>query len=953
MEQIFLKVLNISISASILIVVVIAARLLLKKAPKWCVMLLWAIVALRLVIPVSIESAFSLIPRGMDEKIESIEAAVIDRNTDQEQIPQAEANNMSVTATGDIQEDVTYIPYEIVEITEPVKRELSIFEIAGYIWIAGVGLMLMFSLFSYIKLKLRMAESVKYKDNIYLSDRTATAFILGMIRPRIYLPSGIDEEEIPYVIAHEYSHIKRGDHLWKPLAYLLLCVYWFNPLMWLAYSLLSRDIEYACDERTVSGYDMKDRKAYATALLENSIQKKLVMVCPLAFGEGSIKERVRKVLDHKKPAFWICIVSLAVVVIVGICFATKPENVEDTTAQGEVGISTEDGALASSQDTEENKVGTKEWYWPSVSSIDGILRFGTKMNGGILDHVEISGREGAPVFAACEGSIAEKGYDDEWGNYIVEDIGNGILLKYGQLGSDYTYTGDIVKPGQIIGLVKKGETLPVARLYYAAYEDGVAIDPLSLTDNWTFEQSEEIMKRFLDTVNTDPMIKDVYVYEYMSYGQDGGHISTHMYVYREEDGTQDHINEVVERLNDDLQKVLDGEFESEIDKERYTVDFFTLNRYDQVKQENDTGSNKEADNNIEVVEGQQDTEYKLNTEYLPAQTIAADSKLWQPPTVTITYAGRAYVATQGTYDWSYVNADNEAVKISADTAHPLDMVERITHVYKVNSVDDIVLDFSLTPVKMVMRYWKLECAGDPDSYEKSAKSHFIYNADPVDGPSSLNIDIPEDVPIVVELSGEWENGTSSYYFTIMPEEPAGEFVADWMDIRLPEGFILSQYSDYNGHMGGYNILPQAYTVDNHVNSVNWSWLYSGVITRLPASNVQLVFTDKHAPYFGADSHFYMDNHTDQEYIKTINLERRPDGWYALEFSEDHDLYTSAQLYELKQQGVEIEEDKRISSYYVFWYVKEDAGTYYMISFAKNKFTQEQAEKIATSVTILG
>ncbi len=355
MEQIFLKVLNISISASILIIVVIAARLLLKKAPKWCVMLLWAIVALRLVIPVSIESAFSLIPRGMDEKIESIEAAVMDRNTDQEQIPQAEVNNMPMTVTGDIQEDVTYNPYEIVEITEPVKQERSIFEIAGYIWVTGVGLMLMFSLFSYIKLKLRMAESVKYKDNIYLSDRTATAFILGMIRLRIYLPSGIDEEEIPYVIAHEYSHIKRGDHLWKPLAYLLLCVYWFNPLMWLAYSLLSRDIEYACDEKTVSGYDMKDRKAYAAALLENSIQKKLVMVCPLAFGEGSIKERVRKVLDHKKPAFWICIVSLAVVVIVGICFATKPKNDGDTAATEEAGVATEDGALAGAQDTAEDE----------------------------------------------------------------------------------------------------------------------------------------------------------------------------------------------------------------------------------------------------------------------------------------------------------------------------------------------------------------------------------------------------------------------------------------------------------------------------------------------------------------------------------------------------------------------------------------------------------------------
>ncbi len=351
MEQIFLKVLNISISASILILVVMAARMLLKKAPKWCVMLLWAIVALRLVIPIPIETAFSLIPREMDEKIESIEEALMDRNADQEQIPQAEAESMSMTVTEDIQEIATYIPYDEQKIAEPVNRELSIFEIAGYIWVTGVGLMLMFSMLSYIKLKLRMAESVKYKDNIYLSDRTATAFILGLIRPRIYLPSGIDEGEIAYVMAHEYSHIKRGDHLWKPLAYLLLCVYWFNPLMWLAYSLLSRDIEYACDERTVSRYDMKDRKAYAAALLENSMQKKLVMVCPLAFGEGSIKERVRKVLDHKKPAFWICIVSLLVVAIVGICFATKPKDDGDTVAQKETGDIAEDESLSKFQET--------------------------------------------------------------------------------------------------------------------------------------------------------------------------------------------------------------------------------------------------------------------------------------------------------------------------------------------------------------------------------------------------------------------------------------------------------------------------------------------------------------------------------------------------------------------------------------------------------------------------
>ena len=297
LEQIFLTVLNISIYVSILIITVIIARMLLRRAPKWCVMLLWAVVALRLLIPFQFRSALSLIPRGMDTKIASL--------------------NTQMIAKQNI--------YDIAEGLGTVKKELSVFEIAGYIWIAGVGLMLIFSLFSYLKLKHRLEASVKFKDNIFLSDKIATAFILGVFRPRIYLPSGIDEEEIAYVMAHEYSHIKRGDHIWKPLAYLLLCVYWFNPFIWLAYSLISRDIEYACDEKTISGYDLKERKAYAEALLDNSAQKQNAMACPLAFGECSIKERVRNVLEHKKPAWGLSLVSLVVVAIVGICFATKPK----------------------------------------------------------------------------------------------------------------------------------------------------------------------------------------------------------------------------------------------------------------------------------------------------------------------------------------------------------------------------------------------------------------------------------------------------------------------------------------------------------------------------------------------------------------------------------------------------------------------------------------------------
>ena len=588
MEQIFLKVLNISISASILIIVVIAARLLLKKAPKWCVMLLWAIVALRLVIPVSIESAFSLIPRGMDEKIESIEAAVMDRNTDQEQIPQAEANNMPMTVTGDIQEDVTYNPYEIVEITEPVKPEFSIFEIAGYIWVTGVGLMLMFSLFSYIKLKLRMAESVKYKDNIYLSDRTATALILGMIRTRIYLPSGINEKEIPYVIAHEFSHIKRGDHLWKPLAYFLLCVYWFNPLMWIAYSLLSRDIEYACDEKTVSGYDMKDRKAYAAALLENSIQKKLVMVCPLAFGEGSIKERVRKVLDHKKPAFWICIVSLAVVVIVGGCFATKPENDGNPAAQEEAGVTTEDEAIAVSQDTVESETTmsiageNREWNWPTIHKY-GI---GTRSATDAPDYIEIHASYLDPAFAACTGDIVETGNDAEWGNYIVQDIGDSVTLKYGHLKDIYVNKGEHAEAGRVIGNISEDAKPVMTKLFFAIYDNGVAVDPLAVTDDWKYVEYED-----LKLLNSSLEYR---VSHYLKVEKTGIRLNLDSFGFDEQGGViklvinaddriyddaviqspefQEMVNELSVGLNSYLDEVFSDVLEDRIDKNRYRVE---------------------------------------------------------------------------------------------------------------------------------------------------------------------------------------------------------------------------------------------------------------------------------------------------------------------------------------------------------------------------------------------
>ena len=184
--------------------------------------------------------------------------------------------------------------------------------------------LLIFALVSMIKLRLRVREAVRYKENIYICDAVKSPFILGIIKPRIYLSSALSEEEMDYIIAHERAHLKRKDHLWKPFGYLLLCIYWFNPLCWIAYIMLCKDIELACDEKVIKDMSFGDKKEYSRVLLFCATQRHLVMACPLAFGEVGVKERVKTVLNYKKPTFWITIAAIVVCAIVAICFLTNP-----------------------------------------------------------------------------------------------------------------------------------------------------------------------------------------------------------------------------------------------------------------------------------------------------------------------------------------------------------------------------------------------------------------------------------------------------------------------------------------------------------------------------------------------------------------------------------------------------------------------------------------------------
>ena len=313
MAAVFLKLLNLSISASWLVLAVLVLRLVSKRSPKWMNVLLWGMVALRLMLPFSIESALSLIPSA-----ETLSPEVVRFNPAPTITSGVEFIDNAVNPS--LSESFAAAPLASV-------NPLYVWTyLAGWVWLIGLGVMLLYALVSYLRLRRRVSVSLCVRENIYLCDAISSPFILGVVKPRIYLPSGLDEVQRQNVLSHERAHLARRDHWWKPLGFALLAVYWFNPVLWLAYALLCRDIELACDERVIRTMDESAVKTYSTVLLACSMPRKAVITCPLAFGEVGVKERVRNALHYKKPAFWVVAASVAVCVIVAVCFLTDPEH---------------------------------------------------------------------------------------------------------------------------------------------------------------------------------------------------------------------------------------------------------------------------------------------------------------------------------------------------------------------------------------------------------------------------------------------------------------------------------------------------------------------------------------------------------------------------------------------------------------------------------------------------
>ena len=311
MTNLFLTLFNKSIPACFLILAVMLLRLLFKKAPKALFPVLWAFVGLRLALPFLPESRLSVIPSPETLSYETVRYAAH---------PTAQTGIYAVNSA---------INPTLGKVFEtPAGGSVSplyvLTSVMGAIWVIGVIVMLFYAFFCYFHLKNRLKTAVLFRDNLYQSEAVTSPFVLGLIRPRIYLPFTLAEKDLDAVVAHEKAHIARGDVLWKLLGYLFLCVYWFNPLVWLAYILFCRDIEFACDERVIGQLAIEERAAYSEALLAASMPKARIAACPLAFGEGNVKERIKRVLSYKKPAFWVILIAVLACAALAVCFLTDP-----------------------------------------------------------------------------------------------------------------------------------------------------------------------------------------------------------------------------------------------------------------------------------------------------------------------------------------------------------------------------------------------------------------------------------------------------------------------------------------------------------------------------------------------------------------------------------------------------------------------------------------------------
>ena len=455
MAELFIKLFNMSISASWLVLAVLFLRMVLKSAPKAIRCVLWGLVVVRLVCPFSIESIFSLLPS----------AETIPQEIMQAQKPVIHSGIAILNSYVNATISQTLAPTIEVSIN-PMQR--IIFTVTA-VWIAGMIVMIIYGLSSYLRLRQRICAGVyDTQKDVWLCDYIDTPFILGVFRPRIYLPSNILDEDEVYVIAHEKAHLKRLDHWWKLLGFGLLTVYWFNPVMWVAYILFCRDMELACDEHVVKEFGAEQKKQYSEALINCSISHKMISACPLAFGEVGVKRRIKNVLHYKKPAFWITALAGACCIVAAVCFLTDPA---DRVKEPDLSFLNYENAISLVADREKVMV---IWCPVTEKGEDGKIRIGEVSGKDLaiyLDNMEWKPSNAPRTSLHSPGSV----------DFVIADE-HRIQVYKRQEGDLFAYA-----------FVQFGAEKRYYRVGYRDYEAAVEIvGPPTMDDSNSQSETEEI-----------------------------------------------------------------------------------------------------------------------------------------------------------------------------------------------------------------------------------------------------------------------------------------------------------------------------------------------------------------------------------------------------------------------------------------------------------------------------
>ncbi len=373
--ELFLMLLNRSITTGWLVLAVLVLRLLFQRAPKAFFAALWLLVGIRLLCPFSFESRFSLLRTAEPIPQELFSSGSLFSAGKEtlpgasgvlaEKVPPAKEPGVLGKTDGEPgkpehrEEDTVGADRSSAAGQNNAGSSVSVLPAASAVWLAGMAGMLIYGALSYRRIARRVRESIPLSGNVRLCDRIGSPFILGVFRPRIYLPSAVNETDRVYVLAHETAHLRRCDHIWKPLSFLLLSVYWFHPLLWLSYLLLCRDIELACDEKVIKELGTESKKSYSTALINCSIPCRLLSACPLAFGEVSVKRRIKAVLNYKKPAFWIIIAAAVAFLGVGVAFLSNPKEKKEYPVENPGGAGNE-GKLTNSGKSDQDSIDWKD-----------------------------------------------------------------------------------------------------------------------------------------------------------------------------------------------------------------------------------------------------------------------------------------------------------------------------------------------------------------------------------------------------------------------------------------------------------------------------------------------------------------------------------------------------------------------------------------------------------------